>query len=59
MSWDMWHVCKVLVSNLQGKRPLGIPRHMRIILKLILKKNNWKAWTVFLWLRIGTSGGLL
>jgi hypothetical protein len=30
----------------------------RIILKLILKKQDEK-WTGLIWLRIGTSGGLL
>jgi hypothetical protein len=29
-----------------------------IILKLILKKLDGRAWTGFIWLRIGTSGGL-
>jgi hypothetical protein len=31
----------------------------RIILKLILKKWVWGAWTGLIWLRIGTGGGLL
>jgi hypothetical protein len=29
----------------------------RTILKSIFKKWNGKAWTEFLWLRIGTGGG--
>jgi hypothetical protein len=31
----------------------------RIILKWILEKKNVVVWTRFIWLMIGTSGGLL
>jgi hypothetical protein len=31
----------------------------RIILEWILGKQGGKVWTGFIWLRIGTSGGLL
>jgi hypothetical protein len=31
----------------------------RIILKWILKKYDVRAWTGFIWLRIGTDGGLM
>jgi hypothetical protein len=31
----------------------------RIILKGILKKHDGKMWTRLIWLRIGSSGGLL
>jgi hypothetical protein len=31
----------------------------RIILKLIFKKWEGRAWTGLIWLRIGTGGGLL
>jgi hypothetical protein len=31
----------------------------RIILERILNKHGGKVWTGFIWLRIGTSGGLL
>jgi hypothetical protein len=31
----------------------------RIILKYILKKQDGRAWTGLIWLRIGTSGWLL
>jgi hypothetical protein len=31
----------------------------RIILQLIFKKWTGRAWTGFIWLRIGTGGGLL
>jgi hypothetical protein len=32
---------------------------MAVILKEILKEYGGKAWTGFIWLRIGASGGLL
>jgi hypothetical protein len=31
----------------------------RIILKWTIKKSDWRGWTEFIWLRIGTGGGLL
>jgi hypothetical protein len=31
----------------------------RIILKRVFKKERRKAWTGLIWLRMGTSGGLL
>jgi hypothetical protein len=31
----------------------------RIILESILRKQGWKMWARFIWLRIKTSGGLL
>jgi hypothetical protein len=31
----------------------------KIILKWILSKTGWRVWTEFIWLMIGTSGGLL
>jgi hypothetical protein len=30
-----------------------------IILKCVIKKREREAWTGFIWLRIGTGGGLL
>jgi hypothetical protein len=33
--------------------------HERIILKLIIKRWDGVAWTVLIWLRLGTGGGLL
>jgi hypothetical protein len=51
-----------LVGNPEGKRPLL--RHMhgwggKIILKLALKKQSVRMWTGFIWIRIGSSGGVL
>jgi hypothetical protein len=31
----------------------------RIILEWVLGKYGWRVWTGCIWLRIGTSGGLL
>ena len=31
----------------------------RIILKWISYKQSWRAWTGFIWLRTGRSGGIL
>jgi hypothetical protein len=48
------------VGKPEGKRPrgrLGIDE--RIILKSVLKNQDERAWTGFIWLRVGTSGGLL
>jgi hypothetical protein len=33
--------------------------YRRMILKLVLKKLGVRVWTVFIWLRTGTVGGLL
>ena len=31
----------------------------RIMLRWIVRKWDWEAWTGLIWLRIGTGGGLL
>jgi len=43
----------------EGKRQLGKPRRVdgRIILKLIFKRCD-AVWSGFIWLKIGTSGGI-
>jgi hypothetical protein len=49
-----------LVGKHEGKRPLGRPRRRwRIIFIWVFEKQGGKVWTGFIWLRIGTSGGLL
>ena len=53
-------VYRVLVVKPDGKRPLGRPRlRLRIILRLIFRKWDVRAWTRSIWLRIGTGGGHL
>jgi hypothetical protein len=45
---------RILVGKPEGKRPLGRPRRRwRDNIKMDLKEIGW------IWLRIGTSGGLL
>jgi hypothetical protein len=48
---------RILVGKPEGKRPLGRPRHRWVDnIKIDLREM---AWTGSIWLRIGTSGGLL
>jgi hypothetical protein len=50
---------RILVGNPEGKRPLGRPRRMWVDnIKMDLRKNGM-VWIGLIWLRIGTSGGLL
>jgi hypothetical protein len=50
----------VLVGKPEGKRPLGRPsRIWEDNIKLNLQEPGWREWTVLIWLRIGTGGGLL
>jgi hypothetical protein len=53
------NACKLLVVKLEGKRPLGRPRRVSMDnIKMDLMLDG-VVWTGFVWLRIGTSGGLL
>jgi hypothetical protein len=51
---------RVLVGKPEGKRPLG-RQDMGgwPMLKWILEREDRVVWTGSIWLRIGTSGGLL
>jgi hypothetical protein len=50
----------ILAGTPEEKKQLGrIGLDGRIILKIILKKYDVMVWTGFIWLRVGTSGGLL
>jgi hypothetical protein len=47
------------VAKSEGRKSLkDISIDRRIILKSFLKKCNGRAWTGFIWLRIGTGGHL-
>jgi len=51
---------RVLVGKSGGRRPLGrLVVDGRIILARIFRKSVGRAWILLIWLRIGTSGGLL
>jgi hypothetical protein len=51
---------RILVGKPEGKRPLGRPRRREMDnIKMDLREIGWVAWTGLIWLRIGTSGGLL
>jgi hypothetical protein len=53
-------VYKILFGKFEGKRPLGRPRHRyEDNIKMSLKKWYVMVWTGFIWLRIGSCGGLL
>jgi hypothetical protein len=49
----------ILVGKLEGNRPLGRPRRRWVDnIKMDLRLAG-VVWTGFIWLRIGTNGGLL
>jgi hypothetical protein len=51
---------RILVGMPEGKRPLGRPRRRWVDnIKMDLSEIGWGVWIGLIWLRIGTSGGLL
>jgi hypothetical protein len=51
---------RILMGKPEGKRPLGIPRRRwEDDIKMDLRETRWNGMTGLIWLRIGTSGGLL
>jgi hypothetical protein len=51
---------RILVGRPEGKRPLERPRcRWEDNIKVDLREIGWVLWTGLMWLRIGTSGGLL
>jgi hypothetical protein len=55
---EMRNIYKILVGKLEGTIPLEKYRHKyQYNIRLDLKQVE-KSWTVFVWLRLGTSGGL-
>jgi hypothetical protein len=53
------NACRILVGMPEGKRPLGRPRRRWVdSIKMDLGEIGWDG-VDWIWLRIGTSGGLL
>jgi hypothetical protein len=51
---------KILVGKRERKRRVGRPRHRWKDKNIMdLREIGWGMWTRFMWLRIGTSVGLL
>jgi hypothetical protein len=51
---------RTFVERPEGKRPLGRPRsRWEDSIIIHLREIGGKVWTGFIWLRIGTSNGLL
>jgi hypothetical protein len=51
---------RILVGKPEGGRLLGRPRRRWVDnIKIDLGEIGWMVWSGSLWLRIGTSGGLL
>jgi len=47
----------LLVEKPEGKRPLGRPRNRKEDnIKMDLQEVGWGAWTLLIWLRLGTGG---
>jgi hypothetical protein len=54
------HTCRVLVGKSEGERPHGrLRRRWEDNIKMDIEELEYRAWTGFIWIRIGTSGGLL
>jgi hypothetical protein len=45
------------IREIDHLEDLGVDR--RIISEWVIEKGVWEAWTVLLWLRLGTGGGSL
>jgi hypothetical protein len=51
---------RILVGKAEGKRPLGRPRRRwGGNIKIDVRERGWDGMDGLIWLRIGTSGGLL
>jgi hypothetical protein len=57
----MRNAYNILVGKPEGTRQIGRPpRRWELNIKMwFLKESVVRMWTGFVWLRIGTSGGLL
>jgi hypothetical protein len=53
------NACRILVGTSEGKRPLGRTKRRWVDnIKIDLREDR-TVWIGLIWLRIGTSGGLL
>jgi hypothetical protein len=58
--WQKRNACRILVGEPEGKRPLRRSRCRWVDnTKWILEKQDGIVWIGLIWLRVGTSGGLL
>jgi hypothetical protein len=58
--WHAWEEYNTSVGKLEGKRPLERPRRRSgMESKWILGRLARRVWGKFIWVRIGTGGGLL
>jgi hypothetical protein len=58
--WEHTECAGNFIQKFQGERTLGrLTCRYRIILKWILKKYWVRVWTGFIWLTIGSSGGVI
>jgi hypothetical protein len=56
----MRNASRILVGKPEGKKLLGRPtRRWEDNIKMDHRERGWLTWTGLIWLRIGTSGGLL
>jgi hypothetical protein len=52
--------CRILVEKREGRRPLGRPKcRWEDTMKMDIREIGWGIWIALMWLRIGSSGGLL
>jgi hypothetical protein len=59
---EVEYTYKILVGKPEGKKPLGRPRRRWVdTIKMDITEIGWDGvdWIGWIWLRIGTSGGLL
>jgi hypothetical protein len=56
----MRNACRILVGKPGEERSLGRPRRRWEDIRMYLREIRWEGvWLECIWLRIGTSGGLL
>jgi hypothetical protein len=56
----MRNTYNILVGKPEEMRPFGRPTHRwEDNIRMDLRKFGWRVWTGCIWLKTGTSGGLL